>query len=174
MGTFKYKDAKQVPPYVREGIIFVNKKPEYVVEYIYDESNPRDYITVYKPESEDNPVKAYTLVDRTKQFKGTTKLSAIARSRIKPERKVERVVDPPLFMAPIVEGVSTFTGKFGDGFYEREPDQLVAGNNQMRVEKGDYTGVFISLDDIRWGKEYVATKEIIARYKANETLWFYL
>lgn len=56
---------------------------------------------------------------------------------------------PPKFITKIEDGVDTFTGKRGQGFYEEEPTTYDLKSHSYT--KGKRTGVFIGLDSFKWG-----------------------
>ena len=172
-----------MPTKVHTGVLYVNKRPVYIVEVIEERGEPAEYVTVYaahtpktvrgQENSEDvTPVKAFdTVKQEIGKIKDTTVLGKLANKIHKPKYKLKQVVKPPLFMTDILPGVDTFTGKEGRGFYEREKDRVVIGK-EMKVIHGERTGVFIAFDSIVWEKTKVPTNNILADYHARKTLFF--
>lgn len=170
-----------LPTKVHTGVLYVSKKPIYIVEIVEENGNPGEYVTVYeahrprdvKKDEVIVPVKAYDNVERDlNKVRNTTVLGDIASKIVKPNKKRYKVTKPPLFMEDITVGKDTFTGKEGLGFYEREKDDIkISQKTGITVKRGKRTGVFVSLDSIIWEKLRVPTNDIVQEYKARKTLY---
>lgn len=149
-------------------------KPIYVVE-LMQENEQLSFVTVYEPHPNSNPViKAYEKVKKKKSFSTETKLGQIANSTIKIPEKVIYQDKRPLFMAPVMDGVDTFTKVRGRGFYEREKDGIVVSGVGATFKEGKATGVFIGLDTIVWKDTVVLTSDILKQFEVNKQIWFNL
>lgn len=165
----------------RDGLVNkVEERPIYIVE-LAEEPHGANVVSVFtavQEGTEDHVVvqKAYTENITKPAFKGTTFLGKVAQKvhekNLKPKREV--TTKPPVFLAPVVMGVDTFTQEHGLGFYEREPDKFVMKDGQPSIEYGKNTGVFICLNSIKWGKAYVNAGQVIQDYVADKQLWFNL
>lgn len=185
-------DVKSKPALIRRGTLTmkvksrdsliskVEEKPVYIVE-LAEESYGTSVVSVFSAVQErsgDHVVvqKAYTENITKPSFKGTTFLGKVAQKVHEKSLKPKRVVTtkPPVFLAPVVMGVDTFTQEHGLGFYEREPDKFVMKDGHPSIEYGKNTGVFICLNSIKWDKAYVSAGQLIQDYVADKQLWFNL
>lgn len=85
-------------------------------------------------------------------FSDKTKLGALKAMQLKDKNvsvKTVKEYQPPKFITTIEEGVDTFTGNRGQGFYEEEPTSYDLRNKSYI--RGKRTGVFIGLDSFKWG-----------------------
>ncbi|AXH71192.1 hypothetical protein BSP38_150 [Bacillus phage BSP38] len=163
--------------YMQRGVLWVNKKPEYIVELVREPD--LSYVRVYgvHPGTQENPQKrAVEKVSQTKKFLTSTALGRWA-DQFLPSKKTSRLqAAPPLFIAPVVKNqVSTFTGKREAGFFEREPDRYTVEFGEQKYIRGRNTGVFIGLSSIVWeDKKTISTQslvETLKKYK-NEQQFF--
>lgn len=163
----------KTPKIIRRGVLRVAKKPIYIVELIEDDEEVEPYVVVYDVQPGSNPPeKAFNRKEINKGFKNTTVLGELAKKQFRVKKKYKAVENPPLFMAPIIDGTGTFTQQFGRGFYEREKDVLKLTESGNRVIYGAPTGVFINLSSIDWIKAFIATEDIIKEQNAMRTLWY--
>lgn len=176
-------DSLDTPTRIHTGVLYVQKKPIYIIEVVEEHGNPAEYVTIYdahQPRTlsrEDlvdiTPVKAYDRVEKEiGKIKDTTILGQLASKINKPTKKIIHITKPPLFMTDIQVGVDTFTGKEGKGFYEREKDVVRITGKGMDIKHGDRTGVFISFDSIVWEKLKIPTDDVLMDYQARKTLFF--
>jgi len=169
-----------LPTKVHTGVMYVNKKPVYIIEVVEENGENAEFVTVYEAHRHKNeedasiPVKAYDVVEKDMNYiKPTTLLGQLASKMVKPNKKRIKITKPPLFMTEIMVGKDTFTGKEGRGFYEREKDEVrITKKEGIGVKRGDRTGVFISLDSIIWEKVRVPTTDLVEEYQARKTLYF--
>ncbi|AID17125.1 hypothetical protein QLX41_gp037 [Listeria phage LMTA-94] len=158
------------PSIMRRGILYIRKKPEYIVEYVEEASSDTLMVSVFavQPKSKP-PLKAWTLVDKTFQYNTGTTLGLLAKELKHVPKKTEKRENPPLFIAPALDGVDTFTGRAGKGFYDREPDRATSDG---KIVQGKHTGVFVGFDSITWEKAIVLTEEIASRYLTARAQWY--
>lgn len=185
-------DVKSKPALIRRGTLTmrvkakdsliskVEEKPVYIVE-LAEEPYGTNIVSVFSAVQVgkgDHLVvqKAYTETITQPSFKNTTFLGKVAQKVHEKNLKPKRIVTtkPPVFLAPVVPGVDTFTREEGLGFYEREPDKFVIKDGQPTIEYGKNTGVFICLNSIKWDKAYVNAGQLIQDYVADKQLWFNL
>lgn len=156
-----------VNPITKEPIMY--NKPIYIVEHLVDPTS-FDVVIVYSiKDNSKPPVKAFDEVKYETQYKGSTSLGALANQvGIKTKRKSiqER---PPLFVTPVLQGVDTFTGQEGMGFFEREKDNFRASG---KVIEGAQTGVFITLDSVTWNHTFVPAHNVLSDYLTVRDVWF--
>lgn len=136
----------------REGILKVGDTPKYIVRQI--EHNNSSWVFVYEVSSKDYReskgkvvIKAWHTVEKKITF-GKTPLGALANEK-KGKTTPKKVVRPYIYSSIIIDGKSTLTDREGPGFFEKFPQT----QNQRREEQGR-TGVFISLDEIEWEKDF--------------------
>lgn len=149
-------------------------KPIYIVEYA-EEVGGVDLVSVFGLKANSKmPEKDYEVIIQKQGFKTTTFLGDLA-SKVKgkdlPEKKVIRT-KPPLFIAPVVTGVNTFTGKTELGFYEREKDRFITTATGAGIEYGENTGVFVGLSSVKWEKTFVNAGDTVQSFVADKLLWF--
>ena len=178
-------DVNNPPTLIRRGVLSIKTKvnnevketPVYIVE-LAEELTGTDVVSVYKvKEIGDSIQKDYIEEKVTPRFKSTTYLGELAQKikgrSIKEQRRVE--TKPPLFLAPVVNGIDTFTGIEGKGFYEREEDRhILLPDGKPGIAYGDNTGVFIGLSSIKWDKAYVDVESITKGYLSQKQIWFNL
>lgn len=173
-------DYNGYPPKMHTGTLYVNKQPVYIIDMLEESDGVKDYVTVYEAHrprfteqgEEVKPTKAYDRVPREiGAYRPTTVLGKIASKAFPSKKKVTLEERPPLFMAEIVEGIDTMTGKEGLGFYEREKDEVTLNEKGVNRKHGELTGVFISLDSITWEKVRVPSDDIIDEYLARKYLY---
>ena len=163
---------KETPTQLRRGTLYAEKQAIYIIE-ILDDGNVPLYATVYEVQPNSKPpMKAYQQVGQTFSFKTSTALGRLASKHVKVAPSKKNVELPPLFMAEIVNGTDTFTGKHGTGFWERERDRTQLLKDGVEVIHGDRTGVFIELSSITWEKLIIPTEEVIREVQANKILFF--
>lgn len=158
-------------PVHRTGVLYVldtdinEKVPTYVVEEQYYDRNDRYYRVygVFKKNGKAYPIKDYKEVpkpDKQDELRGTSNLVKLAKRMFKGSKKKPQILKaekPPLFMAPGMNGVDTFTGQKCFGFKEYSPDKYLQGN----YIEGQPTGVFLNIDLIRWGDAKIDIDDII-------------
>lgn len=140
-------------PIWREGILYVDKKPLYIVRHT-DFPGGESAVGVYGISAQDYKQSKgkvihkdwHTVTTRPPFKKGSSLLADKALNFFKPE--VHKVEKPAIFTARVINGVGTWDGKRGKGFNEYMPDRLDRQNN--RWLQGEPTGVFITLDSIKW------------------------
>lgn len=140
-------------PIWKDGILWVKHKPVYIVR-LTEFPGGESAVGVYGISKEDYKNSKgkvvnkdwHTVIDKVPFAENSSVLANIARSKFK--AKKHKVEKPALFTARVQNGVSTFGGKEGYGFYELTPDHRDAQTN--RWIQGNRTGVFILLDDIKW------------------------
>ena len=139
-------------PIWREGVLTVKKKPLYIIRQV-DFPGGESVVGVYGISKEDYKRSKGTVIHKDWQtvsdrspFSGQSALSEIANSSFKPTYK--KVEKPALFTSRVVNGIGTFGGEEGLGFYEYTSD--VYDKVRGKYKQGQPTGVFILLDDIKW------------------------
>lgn len=157
---FKLNHSKSPATLVQRGVLYFKGKPFYIVEIPDDD---KDIVMVYgvaDVEDGKEPIKDFSIEEQSNGILGGTALSdALKMVLPKKTGKKTRKTKPPLFVAPIVPGVDTVTGKEGLGFFEREPRRWDYAKQTVLEEK--ITMVFISLDSIEWLKTYITPTEIL-------------
>jgi hypothetical protein len=138
--------------YIKRGVLWVEKKPYYIVEHVQEPD--LTYVMVYNvhPGTEKNPQKlAKEIKGKKNTFNTTTRLGQIANA-LAPAKEIKKwEPKPPLFTAPVVPShVATLTGKREAGFFEREPDRMIAQGGEKKFVRGRNTGVFIGLSSIEF------------------------
>lgn len=162
--------------YVRRGVLWIERKPHYIVELIKEPD--LTYVAVYKvhPGTEKNPQKlAQEVVEKRNVFSSNTKLGQLANA-IFPSKTVKKwVPKDPVFIAPVIPNKkNTFTGKIEDGFFEREEDRVVVQGGQRKIIRGRNTGVFIGLSSIDWeDKISIPTESILRNLRNYQKDMFY-
>lgn len=151
--------------YVKRGVLWVNKKPHYIVELVKEPD--LTYVMVYgvHPGTENNPKKLATEVRKRKNvFSTKTLLGQIANRMIPVKETVKWEPKPPVFVAPVIPNqVATLTGRREDGFFEREPDRISSVGGEKVLHRGKNTGVFIGLSSIDWEDGYYIPTESILK-----------
>lgn len=162
--------------YHKKGILWVEKKPYYIVDLIKEENLA--YVAVYKvhPGTEDNPQKlAQEINDAQPRFSNSTRLGQLANAMF-PTKAVKKWVPyPPIFIAPVVPNrLNTFTGKYEEGFFEREPDREGVQAGERVIIRGKSSGVFIGLSSIEWEPKYtIPTESLVKTLREYEKTSFY-
>lgn len=184
-GATEIINVDSPPSLIRRGVLSlkVTEKgklvttPVYIVEYAKEQGGV-DLVSVFAIKKGSTvPEKDFEVVTEELKYKDSTFLGKFANNMLKnqkniPEKRTVRV-KPPLFIAPVVIGVGTFTGKIERGFYERERDRFkMIGNKEMAVEYGSNTGVFIGLNSVKWEKTYVNAGDLVQDFVADKQLWF--
>lgn len=158
-----------IDPHTKEKV----KTPVYLCEII-EEQRERRFVSVYKPHSINEPwTKRYNTVDVKQGITGTTTLARIAQDVFGPSKvSKKRIEEMPVFVAPLLIGVDTFTGASGLGFWEREQDRVLVNGTKTTIEHGKRTGVFICLSTLEWAEPVVPTGDLVSRSRAQEALWY--
>ena len=141
-----------VVPVWREGVLWFNKEPQYIIRQtdfpggesvvgVYNVSKE-----TYKESNHEVIVKDWSVVQQPIPFSENTPLARFARSKVAPKK--ERREKPALYTSRVVDGISTFGGKEGLGFYEYTPEEYSA--TRRAYLPSTKTGVFILLDDVKW------------------------
>lgn len=153
-----------VIPLWREGVLKFKGEPRYIVRQT-DFPSGESVVGVYNVSKETYKesngkmiVKDWSYEQKPSEFRGETPLAEIARKK---EKKVmQRREKPALYTSRVMNGISTFGGKEGLGFYEYTPERY----NPIKhgYEQSEKTGVFILLDDIKWLNElHMDNKELM-------------
>jgi len=150
--------------YVKKGVLWVQKKPYYIVELIKEQKLA--YVRVYhvQPGTESNPQKAMRQVTiKQKAFSTKTLLGQLANAITPKKTKVKYEPMEPAFIAPVIPNqINTFTGKREEGFFEREPDTITTIGGEKKYVRGKNTGVFIGLSSIVWdSKIKIPTESLV-------------
>ena len=154
---------------ISEGIYYFKDVPQYYIVYI--EEYGEEYVLVYRVQDPkaDKPTRAHKKISINKTDKllpGGTVLSDSIRRSVGDKYEYKTVYEDPLFASVVVHnGRDTITGKYGKGFFERRPEGKIYSNKGAKQTGGDYTGVFISLETVSWGKSYVPLESVIAEYQ---------
>ena len=162
--------------YIQKGVLWIEKKPYYIVELIKEENLA--YVMVYKvhPGTEKNPQKlAQEVVDNKPRFSNQTRLGQLANAMF-PLKAIKKWVPyPPAFVAPVIPNKpNTFTGKFESGFFEREEDRVIVEGGEKKIIRGKNTGVFIGLSSIDWeDKITIPTQSVLEVLKGYKEAAFY-
>lgn len=156
---------------VSEGVYYFGNVPVYIVEHIQEQDS--EYVLVYAVDSSykksGDAVKKYRMESKIKTIQGGTTLSDAIKSKIPKKTVTRKIVDEPLFMANIIsQGVDTVTGATGKGFFERQPDSTVLTSKGQEYVPGKYTGVFITLSNIKWRSSYTPIESVIAYYNKQK------
>ncbi|UJH95649.1 hypothetical protein [Bacillus phage vB_BtM_BMBsp2] len=157
MNPFENEDLIKISAsdltYHRRGVLYVEKRPYYIVELI-KEPNTALYAVVYavQPGTESNPKKRATpIINNANRFSGETRLGQIANMMFPVKKTTGWKENPPLFVSPVLSGrVATLTGVNEDGFFERTPDRWTSVGGTKKLEHGQPTGVFIGLSTVEW------------------------
>jgi hypothetical protein len=162
--------------YIKKGVLWLEKKPYYIVELIKEENLA--YVMVYKvhPGTEDNPQKLAQEITATQQrFSSNTRLGQLANNLFPTKATKKWIPYDPVFIAPVVPSrPNTFTGKFEEGFYEREEDRVAVQGGEKIVIRGKNTGVFIGLSSINWEpKVTIPTDSLVKTLKEYERSSFF-
>lgn len=166
------KNSKSPATLMQRGILYFKGKPFYIVEIPEDDKGIVLVYGVADVEDGKEPIKDFTIEQQTNGIVGGTALSDALKKVIpRTTGKKVRRTNPPLFIAPIVPGVDTVSGKEGLGFFEREPRAWDYAKKEMIEEK--ITMVFISLDSIEWVKTYITPTAILKDElaKKGSDLW---
>lgn len=166
--SFNAFDNPAITMRVSVGAYYFDGKPVYIVEHIEEDLN--EYVLVYEVHDSneiENPIKAFTTKEVRKTIPGGTLISNLIKSRLPNKVSYKRVNKDPLFVSNIIPiGTDTVTGKTGKGFFERTPDRTVTTQKEgVKVINGTYTGVFITLSNIKWFKSYTPLESVVQYYK---------
>ncbi|USL89341.1 hypothetical protein vBBceHLY2_00065 [Bacillus phage vB_BceH_LY2] len=160
--------------YRRRGCLSVAGEPTYIVELV-KEYDTALYACVY--ECHPHPKGTKGLRPRKKAvevevkknvFSNNTVLGQIANKLIPTKVEKKWVESEPIFISPIVVGVSTLTGKKEEGFYERTPDVQRNIGGKLKWVEGEYSGVFVGLSSIVWYNDYSVTTDSIVKALIKE------
>lgn len=146
---------------VQEGVLYFKKQAIYIIEKIESENDVVFVYDVHDGKAE-YPIKEFELQTLSNELPGGSLISDTVK-RLIPKKETKKKVDkPPIFIAPVVDGIDTITQAQGEGFFERQPDTLdpMSGN----IIEGNRTGIFISLKSIEWRKSYVPTNYVLRKY----------
>lgn len=165
---------KASPRLMHVGHLVVAGEPTYIVEVMEEGAGKESqYITVYGVAKGSNPpARDYIMKEITQGYKTTTTLGLLASKMFAPKKSLKREEKAPLFMTDIVYGVDTFTGKHSRGFYERARDTFQYSGGKTKVQFGEPTGVFISLESITWTKVVITPEDILREYESRKDLWY--
>lgn len=162
--------------YIKRGVVWVEKKPYYIVDLIKEPEHI--YVMVYgvHPNTEKDPKKlAKEVKIKNDTFSNATRLGTIANALVPKKTTFKWVVEPPLFVAPIIpEHTATLTGRIESGFFEREPDQRTTVAGERKINRGRNTGVFIGMSSVVWEEGFkVPTESIIKSLQDYQQGGFY-
>jgi hypothetical protein len=162
--------------YVRKGVLWIQKKPHYIVELIKEQNIA--YVMVYKvhPDTDENPQKlADELITKTNVFSNNTLLGQLANQIIPSKTGRKWIPKPPVFVAPVIPNrQNTFTGKIEEGFFEREEDRVVVTAGEAKIARGNNTGVFVGLSSIDWEpKVTIPTESLVKTLRAYQAEMFF-
>lgn len=181
-GDKKILDVDAPPKLIRRGTYKLEDNkgravPFYIIE-LAEEAGDVDLARVYAVKKDSNPpMKDFDVQEVKPAYRGGTTLGRIANERLrkqKPKSQRKIIDKPPLFIATIQEGIDTFTGGYGRGFYERAKDEFRNGGGKPVIQYGQNTGVFISLNSVEWEKAYVDASSLVKDYITDKELWFNL
>lgn len=154
---------------INEGILYYKETPIYYI--IYVEEFGEEYVLVYNIQDKEakEPTRAYKRVPKNKTdelLPGGTQLSDMVRSKVGDKIEYLTVYEEPLFVAVVVPNKQdSLRGNFGKGFYERKPEGKRYKTKGVKEIGGGYTGLFLTLDSIKWIKSYVPLESVIAEYQ---------
>ncbi|AAX92366.1 hypothetical protein TwortDSMZ_163 [Staphylococcus phage Twort] len=169
--SFTSFEDERIAMRISEGIYYFKEEPIYWIEHI--EENSDEYVFVYaiQDKKEEKPQKAYKVEEVTKTLKGGTYLSNRIKSLIPVKKQYKKVYKEPLFVANIIPsgiGIDTITGRSGKGFFERQREERITTSKGVTVKGGDYTGVFITLENIKWNRSYTPLESVVEYYKQTK------
>lgn len=150
---------------VREGVYYVDKKPIYIIDLMDEYVDPYVLVFAVQDDSDvENPTKKWkTETIMPPAFLHTTELSRLANEQTHRNKLTSRkvnVINPPLFMSPVIEGVDTFTQEESQGFNEKSPDK--------ETSDGLPTGVFITLATVRWTRTFIPQKYLVDYFQRRK------
>ncbi|AHZ09629.1 hypothetical protein FP74_gp167 [Bacillus phage CAM003] len=155
--------------YYKRGCLSADGEPHYIVELVKEPNNVI-YAVVYdvhtphpKGQGLQPKKKAKRVKEHMNRFSTSTLLGRIANKMVRAKYNEKWVEEPPLFVAPVVLGNSTLSGRRGAGFYEREKDELKPKAGELVMVRGENTGVFVALDDIHWFGDFSVPVESIIK-----------
>lgn len=154
---------------ISEGIFYFENIPQYYI--IYVEEYGEEYVLVYRIQDKkaEKPTRAYKRIpiNKTEQIlPGGTALSNLIREKIGDKIEYKTVYEEPLFVSIVVPNRrDTLTGKYGKGFFERKPENKTYTTKEAKQTGGEYTGVFITIENVSWLKSYVPLESVIAEYQ---------
>lgn len=162
---------------VRRGVMYIAGSPVYIFEHRMYNGDDVDYVACFRVDTERYEKSKETIIDKKrhiikgKSFSEDSVLGRIANEKLKKQsRKVYVEYEPAVYVATVEPGVSTLTDKKGLGFYERTADRvdLITG----KMERGDRTGVFISMDDIYWDEATIDTDSLLRSLTQKGDEWY--
>ena len=162
--------------YIKRGVLWVEKKPHYIVELIKE--NNISYVMVYRvhPGTDRTPQKlAQEVKAPNGVFSQNTKLGQLANALFPAKQVTKFVPQPPVFVAPVLPNRrSTFTGKIEEGFFEREPDSMTVQGGEKKLIRGKNTGVFVGLSSIEWEDRIkIPTESLVKTLKKYQSEIFF-
>lgn len=167
--------------YIRRGVLYVQKKPHYIVELIKEDT--ASYVMVYAVhppndtnDKQEKPKKlAREVTKKQNVFSKNTLLGQLANRMIPAKSTSRWIPNGPLFIAPVIPNqVATLTGKVEEGFFEREPDREAVLGGERKMVRGEATGVFVGLSSIVWeDKVTIPTESLIKALTEYKQDMFY-
>lgn len=169
--SFNAFDSPSITMRISVGAYYFDGRPVYIVEHV--EEDLSEYVIVYNvhdTNEKENPIKAFTTKEIKKTIPGGTLVSNLIKSRLPNKVSYKRVDKDPVFISNIIPlGVDTVTGKTGKGFFERTPDKVITSQKEgVKVQHGQYTGVFIGLDNVKWFKSYTPLESVVQYYNKQK------
>lgn len=166
----------------REGILYVQGEPVYIIRHILSEEAIADYVAVFDIDQEVyERSKGQRIIKKTnevptKRFNRSTKLGKLSDEFMNMKKRKSNPVyetAPALFVTSVKRDYPTLGkgDKMEAGFYEMTADRINPITNEL--ESGDFTGVFISLDSVEWGEYQTSLTQLIRRASKNERVDFY-
>ena len=154
--------------YVRRGILYAGKDPQYIIESVRDQVGTWVFAyniseIDYKRSKGKVIRKAYVELE-PKRF-GKTLYAQLSKERYEGSHKRAQFQErEAVFVSPVILGQSSITGEHGMGFAEREPQTY--NNREHKYTGGDLTGAFILLSQVKWDGNEVANVESMIKSMA--------
>ncbi len=157
-----YYDPDNVPLY-RNGVIYLQKGdikfPTFIVELVRLHGSTWAFVYDVDMKSARNGIakKRGTIEERsTRRVDSNSTLATYINSKFSNKTVKVFKESPYIYQSLVIGGKSSFTGKEGDGFYERVDDKP--------------TSLFIGIDDVTWNNEMKYRSEDLVKelLRSNE------